>query len=206
MRTLQKGSVGEDVALWQSFLQGAGLYQGVIDGQFGPLCFEATKAFQVAHRLQADGVAGNKTLGVAMQEGLELAPVDLPVSGGPRDGVSSINDAWVPPPAPMTAVLQSTADPRVITNHPLGQPPCPPNPPPPVGWAYWTGRVPALIVEFAVKVEGTPVQFPMGSFVQTLIDGQLVGARVEWHDFQGKTGKHGVFRGTSLFRPKVLVG
>jgi hypothetical protein len=206
MRTLQKGSVGEDVKVWQTFLQEAGLYRGVIDGRFGSLCSEATKAFQLAHQLDADGVAGNKTLGVGMREGLELAPVDLPIPGGPRDGVSSINDAWVPPPPPPNALLQTTADPRVITDHMLGRPPCPANPPPPVGWAYWSGRVPELVGRFAVQVETSPAQFPMGSFVQALIDGRLVGARVEWHDFQGATGKHGVFRGTSLFRPKVLLG
>jgi hypothetical protein len=43
----------------------------------------------------------------------------------------------------------------------------------------------------------------MGSFVQALVDGQLVGARVEWHNYQGKTGRHGCFRGTSLFSPKA---
>jgi len=205
MRTLQSGSVGEDVKAWQAFLQRAGLYKGVIDGTFGAACVDATKAFQSAHQLKPDGVAGNQTLGTAMQLGLELAPVDAPLPGGPRDGVSSINDAWLPPPPPTTAQLQTTPDPRVITNHPIGQPPCPSNPPPPVGWAYWTGRVPEAVGKFAVQVEFTPSEFPMGSFVQTVIDGKPVAARVEWHDFQGATGKHGVFRGTSLFRPKAAV-
>ncbi|HEX2730102.1 MAG TPA: peptidoglycan-binding domain-containing protein [Polyangiaceae bacterium] len=205
MRTLQSGSVGEDVELWQRFLKGSGLYEGQIDGKFGPLCVAATQAFQTAHQLEADGVAGNKTLGVAMQEGLELAPPDVPLPGGPRDGVSSINDAWVPPPPPTTEVLQIAQDPRVITNHAIGVPPCPPNPPPPVGWAYWTGSVPEHVGKFALKVEFTSAEFPMGSFVQTLIDGKLVAARVEWHDFQGATGRHGVFRGTNLLRPKAPV-
>jgi len=203
MRTLQNGSVGDDVTAWQTFLRGAGLYDGPIDGKFGPLCVDATKAFQVAHQLESDGFAGNKTLGAAMQLGFELAALDIPFTGAPRDGVSSINDAWLPPPAPTTPVLQATPDPRVITDHQVGVPPCPPNPPPPVGWAYWSGSVPELVSKFAVKVEFTPAEFPMGSFVQTLIDGKLVGARVEWHDFQGATGKHGVFRGTSLFRAKI---
>ena len=43
----------------------------------------------------------------------------------------------------------------------------------------------------------------MGSFVQALIGGVQVAARVEWHDWQGATGKTGCFRGTSLFRPRV---
>lgn len=205
MRTLQVGSVGDDVKTWQVFLQRAGLYNGSIDGRFGPRCEAATKAFQVAHQLQSDGAAGNRTLGLAMQLGLELAVADTPIAGGPRDGVSSLNDAWLPPSPPIVAEWQTSRDPRVITNHALGQPPCPPNPPPPLGWAYWTGQVPALVERFAWKVEFTPADFPMGSFVQALIDGQLVSARVEWHDFQGATGKHGVFRGTSLFRPRTRV-
>jgi|GEM_PF-3297733 len=204
MRTLQGGSVGDDVKAWQAFLQSKGLYNGALDGKFGPACVEATKAFQVSHQLVADGVAGNKTLGSAMHEDLELAPIDTPIPGGPRDGVTSINDAWVPPIAPTSAVLETTRDPRVITNHNTGQLPCPPNPPPPVGWAYWSGGVPELCSKFAIRVETSPNEFPMGSFVQTLIDGKLVGARVEWHDFQGATGSHGVFRGTSLFRPKAV--
>jgi Putative peptidoglycan binding domain len=201
MRTLQSGSVGDDVKNWQTFLQGKGLYNGPLDGKFGGQCVEATRAFQLAHQLKADGVAGNKTLGAAMQEGLELAPIDTPLPNGPEDGVTSINDAWAPPPPPTTAVLQKTPDPRVITKHAVGVKPCPPNPPPPVGWAYWKGSVPDLAGKFAVKVETTPGDFPMGSFVQTLIDDKPVAARVEWHDYQGKTGAHGVFRGTSLFRP-----
>ncbi|HET7539040.1 MAG TPA: peptidoglycan-binding domain-containing protein [Polyangiaceae bacterium] len=204
MRTLQNGCVGDDVKAWQTFLRGGGLYDGLIDGKYGPRCAEATKAFQAAHRLEADGVAGNKTLGIAMHEGLDLAPLDPPLPGGPRDGVSSINDDWEPPAPPTSAGLQKTQDPRVITDHQVGQQPCPSNPPPPVGWAYWTGAVPELAGKFAVKVETTPGEFPMGSFVQALIDGRLVAARVEWHDFQGATGKHGVFRGTSLFRPKLI--
>lgn len=205
MRTLQSGNVGDDVKAWQTFLQGLGFYVGPIDGAFGALCVDATKAFQAAHQLKVDGIAGSKTLGTAMQAGLELAPADVPLPGGPRDGVTSISDAWSPPPAPTTAVLLTTPDPRMITHHAAGDPRCPPNPPPPVGWAYWSGAVPEPVAGLARKVEFTPAEFPMGSFVQTLVDGKLVGARVEWHDFQGATGKHGVFRGTSLFRPKAPV-
>jgi hypothetical protein len=40
----------------------------------------------------------------------------------------------------------------------------------------------------------------MGSFVQTWLDGELVAARVEWHDFQGATGKRGCFRGVNLMQ------
>lgn len=204
MRTLRLDTKGDDVQAWQVFLRGAGLYSGKPDGRFGPRTVEATRAFQRAHTLKDDGVAGNRTLGMAMQLGLDLAPEDPPLPGGPKDGVSSINDAWDPPAPPMNAELLVTQDPRVITVHQSGQLPCPNNPPPPVGWVYWRGHVPPAAGKLAVRVEFAPAQFPMGSFVQASLEGQLVAARVEWHDFQGATGKHGCFRGTSLFRPKAL--
>lgn len=43
-------------------------------------------------------------------------------------------------------------------------------------------------------------QYPIGSFVQEGLDGELVAARVEWHDFQGATGKRGCFRGVNLMQ------
>jgi len=201
MRTLRLNATGDDVKVWQTFLRGAGLYAGDVDGSFGPRTVEATEAFQRANGLNADGVAGNQTFGRAMQLGLNLAPEDPPLPGGPKDGVATINDAWSPPPPPVNGDLLKAQDPRVITDHQAGVLPCPSNPPPPVGWVYWQGAVPKPVGDLAVKVEFTPAQFEMGSFVQARVGDQLVGARVEWHDYQGATGKHGCFRGTSLFRP-----
>jgi peptidoglycan hydrolase-like protein with peptidoglycan-binding domain len=201
MRTLRLNALGDDVKVWQTFLSREGFYKGSLDGSFGPRSAEATKAFQRAHGLNDDGVAGNQTLGKAMQLGLELAHEDPPIAGGPTEGVASINDAWTPPSPPTDAQWSVKQDPRVITAHQPGQLPCPNNPPPPVGWVYWKGNVPAPVGALAVKVEYTPAQFPMGSFVQALISGQSVAARVEWHNFQGATGKYGCFRGTSLFHP-----
>jgi hypothetical protein len=201
MRTLRPNARGEDVKAWQRFLESVGLYGGKIDGSFGSQTLAATQAFQRAHGLEDDGVAGNSTLGAAMQRGLELAQEDPPVDGGPRDGVASLNDDWDAPAPPMATGELLARDPRVVTNHHPGVLPCPHNPPPPVGWAYWKGPVPSGLAALAVKVEDHADEFPMSSFVQALVDGQLVAARVEWHDFQGKTGRHGCFRGTSLFRP-----
>jgi hypothetical protein len=117
----------------------------------------------------------------------------------------AINDPWDPPATPTVGELK-TEDPRVITDHRAGVLPCPNNPPPPVGWVYWKGPLPPHAGEFANKVEYTPNDFPMGSFVQTMLGGQPVAARVEWHDYQGMTGKRGCFRGTSLFRPSAAAG
>ena len=199
MRTLRLTTKGSDVRLWQAFLQSLELYQGTLDGDFGKVTFEATKAFQRAHSLDADGVVGNRTLGLAMQLGLELVPDDAPGTGGA--GPAPINGAWIPPAPPDSPGQIIAIDPRVTTAHAIGQMPCPNNPPPPVGWSYWKGRVSPALVAFASSVEFKPADFAMGSFVQALIDDQLVAARVEWHDFQGATGKRGCFRGTSLFHP-----
>jgi hypothetical protein len=205
MRTLRLNAKGDDVKAWQAFLRNTGLYQGALDGSFGQLTSDATRAFQRANALDDDGVVGNQTFGTAMRLGLDLAPEDPPLPGGPRGGVASINDAWEPPASPTDNELLIAADPRVITDHQPGVLPCPVNPPPPVGWMYWQGPVPQQIGDLAAKVEFAPARFPMGSFVQALIAGRRVAARVEWHDYQGATGRHGCFRGTSLFRPKAMV-
>lgn len=55
MQTLRFGSVGPDVAAWQSVL---GLRA---DGVFGPATRTATIAYQIAHHLTADGVVGTDT-------------------------------------------------------------------------------------------------------------------------------------------------
>jgi len=196
MRTLRPGSVGDDVQVWQAFLLKKGLYQGKLDGQYGPRTLEATQLFQRQNALKDDGLVGDGTYGVALQQGLELAHEDPPLPGGDV----SLGDAWSAPAAPPDASLVIVRDPRVITNHVPGQLPCPNNPAPPVGYTYWKGGVSPAVQAFASKVEGHAADFPMGSFVQTTIDGVVVAARVEWHDFQGMTGKTGCFRGTSLFR------
>jgi hypothetical protein len=204
MRVLRMNSSGDDVKVWQTFLQGQGLYAGALDGRFGNRTLDATRAFQQARGLEVDGFVGNHTLGAAMQLGLELAREDPPLPDGPVDGVSSLGDAWMPPPPPPATGTTVARDPRVISNHQVGELPCPPNPPPPVGWAYWRGSAPVSAVDLAVTIQENSKDFPMGSFVQSRIDGQLVAARVEWHDFQGATGLHGCFRGTNLLRPKPL--
>jgi peptidoglycan hydrolase-like protein with peptidoglycan-binding domain len=199
MRTLRLTLKGSDVRLWQAFLRGQKLYGGALDGDFGKLTFDATKAFQHTHSLSEDGVVGNRTLGLAMQLGLELVPNDQPGTDGA--GVAPIDGTWLPPAPPDGPGPTVAIDPRVITAHAIGQLPCPNNPPPPVGWSYWKGRVSPALVAFASSVEFKPADFAIGSFVQALVDDQLVAARVEWHDFQGATGKRGCFRGTSLFHP-----
>jgi len=45
-----------------------------------------------------------------------------------------------------------------------------------------------------------PGMYPMGTFVRISVGGEIIGARVEWHDFQGATGKRGCFRGVNLLK------
>lgn len=197
MRTLKLSARGDDVKVWQTFLKEKGFLTADVDGKFGPQTLVATKAFQRAQMLVEDGFVGNRTLGAAMQLGLDLIPDDVAL---PEREIS-LHDAWEPPPKPRPNEDFVVQDPRVITNHQAGVLPCPPNPPPPVGWAYWRGPVPAALNELATKVEFTPAEYPMGAFVLAERGGQSVAARVEWHTFQGASGRRGCFRGTSLFRP-----
>jgi hypothetical protein len=117
-----------------------------------------------------------------------------------------MTDPWEPPPSPSDSELLKEVDPRVDATHHIGVLPCPNNPPPPIGWVYWKGAVPALAGKLAADMLHDSAQYPMGCFVQTLIGGQLVGARVEWHDLQGATGKKGCFRGVNLMKPDTAHG
>ena len=110
--------------------------------------------------------------------------------------------SWQAPAPPTTSDDGEVcaADPRVIQNHAVGQLPCPSNPSPPSGWAYWKGSVSKFGVDLCVRMQKNTAQYPMGSFVQTIDNGHLIGARVEWHPVLGSNGKRGCFRGVNLMR------
>ena len=61
---LANGSSGDMVVRLQTRLQELGYYNGKIDGQYGSGTKAAVLAFQRQHSLSADGVAGEKTLGM----------------------------------------------------------------------------------------------------------------------------------------------
>ena len=93
-----------------------------------------------------------------------------------------------------------TIDPRVDATHVNGTLPVPPNPPPPVGWKYWGKQpVPPESSRLCVKMLHDSTTYPMGAFVRVRVGEQVIAARVEWHSYQGATGKHGCFRGVNLF-------
>ena len=77
MRTLRKGDTGEDVKTLQRLLGVA------VDGDFGQKTHDALVAWQKAHGLVADGIAGLKTwsaLGVTDTKCVDPSVVFLPIS------------------------------------------------------------------------------------------------------------------------------
>ncbi len=72
MQTLRTGSQGPDVRRWQEFLAAQG-YDVTPDGNFGPHTAAATKAYQQAKGLTADGVVGDGTWAAACQDGMQAA-------------------------------------------------------------------------------------------------------------------------------------
>jgi len=77
---------GDDVAAWQTFLNGQGDDTGGVDGDFGPMTDAATKAFQDSQGLDADGEVGPHTLAAAEALGFtEPAPADPDFPPKPAD-------------------------------------------------------------------------------------------------------------------------
>jgi hypothetical protein len=109
--------------------------------------------------------------------------------------------AWTPPPPPDRDGEVVATDPRVDATHQEGVTPVPANPPPPVGWQYVPDAdTDAVGAAFAVEVQAARSKYPMGSFVQRRMGDRVLAVHLEWHDFQGATGRHGCFRGAALMR------
>lgn len=73
---LRLESSGPDVKRWELFLAGQGHLRGTVDDEFDADTDRATRAFQRAHGLSADGVVGPKTLGAALSDGFDIGFVD----------------------------------------------------------------------------------------------------------------------------------
>jgi peptidoglycan hydrolase-like protein with peptidoglycan-binding domain len=58
-----------EVKQFQFFLIGQGFYKSKADGDYGKLTIQAVKDFQSKYGLQADGIAGRKTLNKALELG-----------------------------------------------------------------------------------------------------------------------------------------
>ena len=63
---MRPGDKGENVRQLQGILRLAGYYDGEIDGSYGPKTTKAVTDFQAANGLEADGIAGPKTLEVLL--------------------------------------------------------------------------------------------------------------------------------------------
>lgn len=100
MQILRRGSEGDEVRRWQTFLVGRELLRGPVDGIFGPLTDRATRAFQRRARLAVDGTVGPLTLAAALQRGFDAGFRD------PQGGTSGAD--W--PPRPIFAPLVSNAE------------------------------------------------------------------------------------------------
>src|SRR5262245_16459949 len=90
MQILRRGSEGDEVRRWQSFLIGQELLQGPVDGLFGPVTEEATRAFQRRAKIEIDGCVGPLTYAAALQRGFD------PGFSDPQGGTSGAE--WPPRP------------------------------------------------------------------------------------------------------------
>ncbi len=100
MQVLRRGSEGENVRRWQSFLVGQGALAANVDGVFGPMTEAATKKFQTKTKIEVDGTVGPLTYAAALQKGFDPGIED------PLGGSSGAD--WPPRPSfsPLISNLQ----------------------------------------------------------------------------------------------------
>lgn len=114
-----------------------------------------------------------------------------------------MSKAWMPPPPPTGADPVVAVDPGVDATHQVNVLPVPVNPPPPLGWSYRNDKKTPVTPDEQAFTSGAH-QYPIGTFVQKIIGGKLVGVRLEWHDRQGRTNKRGCFIGANLMDPTPI--
>jgi peptidoglycan hydrolase-like protein with peptidoglycan-binding domain len=107
-RVLRIGTVGQDVKTLQTWLTESG-FRVRASGTFGPLTARAVKGFQAAHRLQASGIAGAKTVSAlraavrqAATKGAAAGSGGATLDAGQQQSPSS---AWAFPLQPISRVL-----------------------------------------------------------------------------------------------------
>ncbi|MBD2196328.1 MULTISPECIES: peptidoglycan-binding domain-containing protein [Calothrix] len=77
---IRLGSKGDIVQGWQSFLKNAQFPIDVVDGDFGKQTDQATRSYQQRNNLTADGIVGNMTYSVALNQGFILQIPNLSAS------------------------------------------------------------------------------------------------------------------------------
>lgn len=93
---LGSGSQGQMVADLQTRLQALGYYAGKIDGDYGSGTKAAVQAFQQINNLDADGIAGQKTLAVLYSENAVAKPGPVDTLEG---DIPLLVNKWNPLPA-----------------------------------------------------------------------------------------------------------
>lgn len=134
--TIRQGDTGSSVKAWQLLLQTLGSnIVGTADGIFGPATATATKAYQTARGLQADGVVGPKTWSTAMAEANAKTGNPPPVVVSPPPIVvvppvttSPTSPIPIPIPIPPVSLPPVTLPPSLPT--PSSGPPVVLQPPP----------------------------------------------------------------------------
>jgi hypothetical protein len=76
LKSLCRRPTGAPVQQWHLFLHAHGLLRLETTESFDQATEDATKAFQIRHRLLADGIIGNQTTGKAAQLGFEVVDFD----------------------------------------------------------------------------------------------------------------------------------
>lgn len=153
--------------------------------------------------LKRMGACDSRSVAEALVEQVRLRGAKSEHTDSPPPGPDSpsrgLRTPWVPPPPPTVdgqAVI--APDPRIP---PEGERSGPTDPLPPEGWVYFdnTKDVTPTQQAWAQEVLENGRRFPMGTFVQTRLQGALIAARVEWSAPRKKTGNR--FRSVRLLQP-----
>jgi len=85
---LKKGSTNKKAVMeLQSSLKEKGFYQGIIDGDFGPMTEKAVKDFQKTKRIRQDGIVGNTTYKYLVDMDTDRGGKDKAVPSNDRDNI-----------------------------------------------------------------------------------------------------------------------
>lgn len=96
MKTIKRGSRGDDVRRWQAFLLMNGYRIGLADGNFGSSTDRATREFQKKNNIKADGIVGNATWKFLPKNFIPILPAIPVTKDRQREEVKivKVNNGW----------------------------------------------------------------------------------------------------------------